>query len=443
MATETGIKLLSALRAAGSTSSLREVPSQFMEGDDERGALEWLKEWVSQYRNFPSPATFRQHTGIQTVRTNEPLAYYVGQARKRCLYHLQMQPYAEMREAMEAMDPDTVQRLAQQILTLGVGLQASASDYVTLEGALHEVLADFSEARLTTGLRGIPTYWEYTNEITGGWQDDDLISIVGRPGAGKTYIMLLHAYAAWRAGHSVLFNSNELGALQLGRRLFGLHARINPTLLRTGRVSTHISDQFEGVISGMCEGVPFNIIQGGLRRSVETVQAVAEATNPDILFCDASYLLKPATKRRGSEGRREMVGDTIEDLKRLNGYIRRPIVQSVQFNRQATASAPRQRGRRGENTRVLSPTAHLGLEKIGETDIIGQVSSVVIGVAAPFQNYPQDTRDQRFLKGREGEAGIFRHGYQFDPPNFDFLQMVNEVSEEQEEQQLEAVANMI
>lgn len=415
MATRTGIELLSALRRSGSISAIRDIPDTFFVEDDELAAFRWLRDHVTQHRAFPDPRVFLRHTGLQTIVVSQPLNYYKDQARQRALYNVIMDPFGQMRDAMEARNPDAIIQIARQIVQASAPY-AAGSNFIDLETAVQQVVADFEQAHAAFGtMRGIPSGWSYVDEQTNGWQNDDLISIVGRIGVGKTYVLLFLAYAAWRAGRSVLFNTNELGVLQLARRLFGLHTRINPTLIRRGQLSTVIAGRIREYASTMSGGVPFNIVAGGFKKSVETVGAVAEATNPDIVFADASYLLEPSKKRRGSEGRRETVSDTIEDLKRLGIDINRPIVQSVQFNRQAEAP------RRQSGNSNANPTSHLSLAKIGETDVIGQSSSVVAGIAKGFPPRDFDTRWWAFLKGREGESGVFAFNYLFNPVNFDII----------------------
>lgn len=415
MATETGVNLLSALRRTGSTSALREIPETFFEAGDERNAFVWLREHVTQYRAFPNPNLFFRQTGIRTLTVTQPLNYYVDIARQRALYHMLSEPFGAMRDAMESMQPDAIVELARQMVQSSAQLTNRGSEFVTLTTALQTVLTDFRTAQANIGLRGITSGWANVDEQTGGWQNDDLISLVGRIGVGKTYIMLFFAYAAWRAGYSVLFNTNELGILQLARRLFGLHSKINPTLIRKGMLSTSVASTLEHQISTMDNGVPFNIVAGGFKKSVRTVGAVMEATRPDIGFVDAAYLLEPEKKRQGSGGRRETVSDTIEDLKRLGIEQNRPIIQSVQFNRQAEQVRTR------DDQQNTDPTKYLSLAKIGETDVIGQASSVVIGMAKAFPPMHNLRRWFTFLKGREGESGTWQTKYEHSPVDFSIV----------------------
>lgn len=415
MPTQTGVELLSSLRRTGSIAAVREIPETFFVEDDELAAFRWLREHVLQHRTFPDPRVFLRHTGIQTIVVSQPLAYYKDRARQRALYNTCMEPFGQMRDAMEAQNPDAIVQIARQIVQASAPY-AAGSNFVNIEDAIQQVVTDFETAHANFGvMRGITTGWDYVDQQTNGWQQDDLVSIVGRIGVGKTYVMLKLAYAAWMAGHSVLFNSNELGVRQLATRLFGVHTRINPNLIRRGQISSVIASRIREMASTMERGIPFNIMAGGFKSSVETLGAIAEATNPDIVFSDSSYLLEPIKKRRGAESRRETVADTIDDLKRLNLEIRRPIVQSVQFNRTADIAPRRQQG---NNT---NPTSHLTLSKIGDTDNIGRASSIVAGLAKGHPPRDIDSRWWAFLKGREGESGVFSFNYRFNPVNFDIL----------------------
>ncbi|MET4190648.1 MULTISPECIES: DnaB-like helicase C-terminal domain-containing protein [unclassified Bradyrhizobium] len=435
MASQTAINLLSALRRSGSTSAVRDTPETYFIEPDELAAFRWLKEHVTRHRTFPDPNMFRRGTGITTLQVAQPLAYYTDQARLAALYNACMGAYEEMRNALERKDPDAfVAHMRQTLLQSGT-FNSQSADFVPLSAGMEHVLADFQEAHRTTGLRGIPTGYHYLDELTGGWFADDLISIVGRIGVGKTYLMLIFAYAAWRAGYNVLFVSMELGATQLFRRLFGIHTKINPSMIRTGRLSTFISNQMTEMASTMDNGIPFNVIVGGFKKSVETVQAVADATDPDLICVDAGYLLKPTTKRKNSDGRREAISDTIEDLKRITIERRRPLIQSTQFNRSAESVRTRDTSQNGAN-----PLSHLNMAKIGETDVIGQSSSIVAAAAKAFAPYADTRRWFGLMKNREGTLGRMLLNYQFSPVNFD---MISAGSEEDDEAPPLDVSRMI
>ena len=292
------------------------------------------------------------------------------------------------------------------------------SGHVTLAQALAEVREDFFQARMTSAsLRGVPSGWGYLDDHTNGWINGDLATLVGRPGTGKTWLLIYNAYCAWLAGYKVLVVSNELAALQFGRRMLGMQTKINPRIISKGQLSTSMQQYFLENIQAMDNGVAFDIIVGGFRSSVETVSAFTKELGPDIVLVDAAYLLKPEQNAsRSSNGRRETVADTIEALKRLALDENRPIVQTVQFNRSARKIA-----RNDDQEERGNPLSHLSLDKIGETDVIGQASSIVLGIDQYEAPYERTRRWVGLLKGREGESGIFAINYRHQPVDFNVL----------------------
>ena len=82
-----------------------------------------------------------------------------------------------------------------------------------------------------------------------------------------------------------------------------------------------------------------------------------------------------------------------------------PIVQSVQFNREATKD---KKGGR--------------LENIGGSDVVGQISTSVITIKAGPSPDEQTKRTLGLEKNREGARELEMDiNFLFDPPNFDWL----------------------
>lgn len=78
---------------------------------------------------------------------------------------------------------------------------------------------------ITTGLSGL-------DEMTGGWQEEDLIIIAARPSMGKTASALHFATSAASAGAGGLIFSLEMGAKSLMNRMVGSIARVPSDFMR-------------------------------------------------------------------------------------------------------------------------------------------------------------------------------------------------------------------
>jgi hypothetical protein len=80
----------------------------------------------------------------------------------------------------------------------------------------------------------------------------------------------------------------------------------------------------------------------------------------------------------------------------------KPFVQTVQFNREAEKAEERT------------------LAHIGGTDVVGQISTVVVGVQPGPMPSPEASRLLSILKNRENPLGEFHTNFLFDPPNFNY-----------------------
>ena len=89
------------------------------------------------------------------------------------------------------------------------------------------------------GVTGIPSGFHRIDQMTGGWQNSDLIIIAARPSMGKTAFALAAARNAALNEESptgVAIFSLEMSAQQLAQRLLMSEARVDSQRARTGRL---------------------------------------------------------------------------------------------------------------------------------------------------------------------------------------------------------------
>lgn len=411
-----GEKLLSSLRRTKSKSALYNVVPDYF-NDDERTAYDWMRDFVETHDRWPTAETFKRETGISPVITREPLGYYMDDARKAVLFETLHQPFADIREALASHDPDQVLAIMAEAQRAAAMLNARQQGVVTWGESMRQVKDDYDIARTTKGgLRGIDTGYAYLNEATEGFQRSNLYSFVARTGVGKTSKLLAMALAARRAGYSVLFLSMEMGIVQVARRAFGIETGYDPRLMRSAKFSTAVEREMQGQLTAMEseEGPNWYWLAGNFKKTVPALKIAAYETQADIIFADASYLLKPEDRTRKNQ-RHEILNDVMEGLADITTSTDRPLVQSIQFNRQAV------KGKRdddtGDDQNRRNPLAHLDLTKIGGTDTVGQISAVVCGLAEGDAPYQRTRRYCGLLKGREGEEGWYCYNYVWRPTN--------------------------
>lgn len=415
-----GLLLLSSIIRHTSATTLRDLQPDLLFGNNEveNNAYDFIRTHFDEHRVLPSKRIIRENTGIRLpdVDRQQPPEYYFRRVRQRAMSRGVLDPYNRLQEAlqnpqtsMQEMEDaiDELYAVKSRFLNAGSGIELS-------DTLLERVIQESDAKRMSGGiLSGITTGWGPLDTVMDGYNREDLVVWVGRPGRGKSWLLLNQAHAAWLAGYKPLYVSMEMGGLQNMRRLLGIHTGINPTLIKRGEIGSLARPLLDEKVQELLRLRPLHMVTANFSRTVDQIANFVDQYTPDIVYIDAGYLLSPKKKRFGSGGRRETISDVIEELKELAGNSGIPFVITVQFNR---AAEQRRRGsnqRRAEGEVVeVDPLAHLSLAEIGETDVIGQAASHVLGIEYPPHPLPNNAyRVFGFLKGREGESGWWATRY--------------------------------
>lgn len=396
---------------------------------DEGVCLEKTKTFVRSFNRFPTEKWFADECELPLSEVNDPFEYYRDKLYKKAIYKLVVPVLQEASTAIRDRDPLSVVDMFNGFLDKQKELFRGSSTHGWLSASemSRQFINEYQTNKLGSGIRGVPTGWEYVDNQMGGHQKGDLNTIVARPGTGKTYVLLKMAYEALKNGNRVLFVSMEMSKKLLFRRLVGISTKNNPEHFRKYEVSSHFLDFFAGTELPKTDN--FFLSDSGDIRSTAELDSAIEILQPDIVFVDSSYLLIPQKKQGNNASRREIISAVAEDLKAIAVKRNIPVVQSMQFNRQAKT----------ESKNAKNPLEKAGIENIAEADVVGQLSSVVIGLANPTSgDTEKDFRYMGFLKGREGEQGAWKIRYSFNPVNFDFLEVIDGEDQTQQEENEDA-----
>ncbi|WP_232452717.1 DnaB-like helicase C-terminal domain-containing protein, partial [Burkholderia ubonensis] len=354
-------------------------------------AVETLLQKFPEFKDVPSP---------------EPAKYYLDLLDTRFCYEqidganiesqsiLKNDPKAidqALARMKQSIDNITHQRHRTQILDLGKeGPGMVMNEY-------HKINA--KESLITFGW---PTLDGMVNTLMPG----DVVSFVGRPASGKTFLGLYGALHNWRNGQNVLFASMEMNALAIAQRCAAMYAHTGLTQLKSAGYATKPYMLFaEGLQNMMKEPAKFYVLDGNLAAMVDDIYLLAAQLGCDAVWIDGAYMLKHKNPRLDRFTR---VAENVEHIKQATTDLEIPTVCSWQFNREAAKKkANKQKA---------------GLEDIGYSDAIGQISSVVLGL---MQEDSVETSQHRIidvLKGRSGETGQFSIKWDFIGMNFDEVQ---------------------
>lgn len=393
-----GLKLIATCIANGSAGTLTGMSRDLFE-EREQEVYDFVRQHLRQYRELPQASTVQTETGQRLPTANESIDYYVDQVYQRAEYNAIRDRFADLREAMSTRNMPQARQTIAAMSTATRSQRRQARDAMQMDEAMGLVLERIENTRGLGGITGVETGWAGFDQETGGYQGSDLISWVGRPSLGKTYLLLKQAEAAHEAGENVLFVTTEMGTEQIARRYASIKTGLNPRLLKSNMISTYMERRLRQLYTSMAGAERFKIFSVGMKSNIGAIEAFMQEFGPSVVFLDGVYLLRPSETSK-NQSRTDRITGVYDELKGLNLESETPMIASTQFSRQAGKG-----GKEGS------------LENIGYSDAIGTHSSIVVGIKAGPTEKPMDSRWVEFLKGREGEAGKFAINFKFAPLN--------------------------
>lgn len=205
-----------------------------------------------------------------------------------------------------------------------VKLNAAASAYYD---RLEAIYADPS---LTLG---VPSGIHLVDAALGGWQRTNLYIIAGRPGMGKTALMLTMALGAAQAGIGCVFVSYEMGEEQITNRLYSQITGIPATRIMNGDLQ---EAEWANIIQARSdmEALPLWIettprTVSGIKNTVKRIHAEYPV---GLVIVD--YLQLVPSRRVSREQSREVeVSEIARGLKQMAQGMRIPVLAASQLSR--------------------------------------------------------------------------------------------------------------
>lgn len=272
-------------------------------------------------------------------------------------------------------------------------VENSGNTRVTLlEDTIDLVLDQHNKVRRDISNFGVTFGLDFLDKRCGGCQPGDLITIVGRPGSMKTFLLLHMAVEAHKAGNNVLIIPTEMSDIQYFRRLLGLRTELSVNRIKFGQLSTLIGEEILKHEKKLLEETPnkLYLADASLSISIADVKATAHIYKPDVIYVDGGYLLQPAIQQKSEFSK---VSAVVTDLKLLGRELGIPIICTYQLGRKGT-----------------------GVDNIYMSDVIGQLSSIVFVMESvddietrdvPIDNWEpvKKYKQLSIKKGRDGESG--------------------------------------
>lgn len=307
------------LAASGSPIDVVTV-FECLDEPDEAGGVGYLAELA---KNTPSVANISTYASIVRERSH--------------LRRLVMLGYECSREASSNQAKSAeVQDLIEQKLFL-LGQDRSRSDFVDVKQTLMEVVEridyHFNEGDSITG---VPSGLDAMDQVTGGFQDADLIVIAARPSMGKTSLALSVVDAALqqKPTNTVQIYSLEMPAHALMFRLVAILGQLNLAKLMRGQLGDEDWPRViaaVGRINGYGERLIIDdtacLTPSALRSKVR--RAARRSGMPRLIMVDYLQLMR----LDGKENRNLEIAGITAALKALAKEFNCPVIALSQLNR--------------------------------------------------------------------------------------------------------------
>lgn len=374
---------------------------------------EFVEGFVYSYKALPTKDTvIEQFPDMGLPKAPETPAYYADQMRDRYISDTIKAGYTETKKALtkENMDTDEAVRVLSDTLVQIHKITNESRIMDFKESA--DFLKEAYTKKKVQGMDGtILTGYPSVDSISGGLEGGDVLSIVGRPALGKTFSTLYTGLHAWdQQGKNVLYVSMEMNLLKIQQRLASMKTKYSLTQLKKAQFATNIKKGFFAAMESLKEKPnSYWIVDGNMTATVEDIWKLTMQLHPDLVIVDGAYLLHHPNPRIGKYDR---VGENARLLKSMvAAEFDIPVIESWQFNREAVKKMQKNKD------------AKTGLEDIGYSDEIGQISSLVLGLTQSESVETIKRRKVEILKGRDGETGEFYINWDFF--NMDFGEIDN------------------
>jgi replicative DNA helicase len=378
---------LSALREAGINAD------SFQK--EEKVVYTFIETHYFKHGVLPKQRTVEVETGVKIPKfPDEPLGFWIDGMKRRDKSDLVGTAIKELQSLAVAGELDEAGSVARN-LVFAMERHDQSERITTLARSLPGVLEAHDLRQRKGIISGVPFGIEYLDRISDGAQPGDAVALVGRPGVGKSYLLLAMSNYAYEANDVPLVVTTEMTTAQCARRLVALRTGVSATLIRLGRMSFWGRRKVYDDITVVMEeaGRPFHLMQGTFNTTVEDIFIRVKELRPTSLYVDGAYLLRSKNK---NQARWERVTETAEFLKLIASEFNIPTISTYQFNRKGP-----------------------GLGNIGYSDAVGQLASIVIGIeedeaVAQTSWGAKQTKLLTLFKGREGERGQIRILYDME-----------------------------
>ena len=341
---------------------------------------QFIKNHIDQYGSVPDKATFiSEFPQFDVVAVNEPDNYLIDQLYEDKNRRTLAKIFNKVRDLLNAGKTDEASKLytsaADQLVKAqhiqSVDLFHDTSRYKTYT----EKINNFDKYYVSTGFKEL-------DEVIGGWdRQEELATIVARPGVGKSQMAIRVAVSAAEQGLIVGMYSGEMSETKVGYRVDTFISHISNTKITKGNGDVQVEykkylESLPSMFKGTIKVLTPAMVGGPV--GVSALRAFVEREHLDMLVVDQHSLLEDDRKGKSPV---EKAANISRDLKNLQVMAKIPVIAVSQQNRESTEKG-------------------VGTEHVSQSDRISQDSTIIL-----FLEKKDDVLTLDLVKSRDGGSG--------------------------------------
>lgn len=301
-------------------------------------AYETIADYRAQYGAPPTLSYLRSICrgtvpSDETIKasSSEPDSIIVDMLRDRLLYNTIRSSFPNVQKALSGGDTSKAVDIVKNLIKNFDDIESDS--VIGYMGEYAPAVYEKYDKIVKGEPSGIILPFHTMDKKLGFLDEEEFAVVAARPSTGKTWLLLMFAYAWWKEGYKVLFVSPEMSGKAITRRLLAIHMGLNPSELRHGSLSPEEADLFRRKSQEL-----FNdrqntimILADKFGHTVEEIDAAVSTAKPDVVITDAIYLLRSRLEPRQSNW--EAVKVVVDALTRMAKRHSIPVLGSNQFNR--------------------------------------------------------------------------------------------------------------
>ena len=296
----------------------------------------FIMDYYREHGEMLGLKTFCDKFSLDADEVDSRPAYYLNVLKERFIFVTMSDNIPKIIRGIKDAPRDKLFELQSLVAMLAV--DAVESKDVLYSDDIENRIKDYEERMKSLGVTYLSMGSEDMDKVFYGYRKNDLITIGGKAGQGKTWMIIYMAYLLEIAikekesltGHpcgDILFISNEMGEEEIKERFDCINFRLPYEKFLSGTLTEREKGRYyRGLESLKKHRSKIRIVENC--QTIDELSTYMGLYQPSVVYIDGSYLMEGKMQ----EGWEKIVYIT-RNLKRLAKNFKTPIVNTTQLKR--------------------------------------------------------------------------------------------------------------